>query len=711
MKLPLAPDLDVEIDHATLAVADKAKVYEEDNGIAFSVPAGRDAEGRQRYRYLAAIFTAAVLKEDGSQGEPVEILPEDRGRTPEVFRARFADDTAERWVVSADSARGTFTWRREPLPSSTAMLFRLSVPRQNRTLQLWHTGKGREITNEAVQNSHDAGAAHLAAPEEQESLHYSPYPRNCFLVRISRPGDLEIEKTERLVEPLPGTPPWVREPDGRVRELAWELAWKIKGSTPVELTVSWGPEPVARDFTGARKLDPVRAGADFGPFFAQMYLGCLPLNLAVQAENRVAPSANVVITQDAHHYRLTWSRDNMWAYEFLSLVDPQGVARLIEDYLALRLYSEGDYAHSADDAEAEILLLAGRHFRLTGDTAYAGQNLGKYREKAAFLLSLRKPGEALPITYGSWDGQGGPCMGKEPYLIAEIWAGLVRLAEIENALGNQAQALQWETAAAEMRIAALRDYRAGGLWNTDRGTFVNLIDYKDPSSWSPREQTWTEGRDGMRETGIARSEFALYETLVPIHLGLLQDEQKIRAAYSWIDSRYSYATGRGGVSFPPHVMQNFMALLDVYERLKHGIPGADRLLQLVLDHALSSGLPLHESLVPTYFGTGFHTVGERRNYPHTHTGRVWDNSPYFGIVLGIHCGLGYDAKGWHVGDPKPLSNYPLTRVENLRHRDARYSITWNGSGRVKQIRLDGARHRSRVLEASTGEHEVRVMLA
>jgi len=87
-----------------------------------------------------------------------------------------------------------------------------------------------------------------------------------------------------------------------------------------------------------------------------------------------------------------------------------------------------------------------------------------------------------------------------------------------------------------------------------------------------------------------------------------------------------------------------------------------------------------------------------------------DAAPYIGIVIALHYGLNYTSQGWVMSTPKPLINYPLTRITGLRHRHATYSVTWQGRGRIKRVVVDGRTHRTPVLAEMEGEHEVTIYL-
>jgi hypothetical protein len=341
-------------------------------------------------------------------------------------------------------------------------------------------------------------------------------------------------------------------------------------------------------------------------------------------------------------------------------------------------------------------MLAARHLKITGNKEYARNHIEEYHKCGEFLLSLRRPGEDLPICENTWDGQGLPIWSKEPYFIAECYAGLNYLAGIDEALGNIELAAKWRTEAQKIKKAALKDYTEGGLWDPERGTFIRMIDYRDPKLWGPDLFSW--GLKGPMEKGIPRTEFLLYETTVPIFLGLLDDSAKIRKAYAWIDANYDYASGRGGLRMPPQWGQAYNIFFDIMNRKKYNIPGADNLLQLLLDHAMDAGIPLREGTIFDYTRWG------------AHAGRMWDNSPYFRLVINMHYGLDYSYKGWKISDPNPLRDYTLTKISNLRHKDAVYTITWKGHGKVKSIKVDGKNWPSDILTFDKGEHSVEVML-
>ncbi|NDJ54034.1 MAG: hypothetical protein GYB68_13255 [Chloroflexi bacterium] len=653
---------------------------------------------------------------------------------------------SEEWAIQADPTGQQVRWKRSG-PGSKSFFLRL--PRETKLLQMWHTGKARQLLNDAVPGVGSDKGTELVASGEDEILFYSANTRNCFLIQFSRPGHLVIRASDVLLPAVVGTPEWEIEQDetvdpesvlankpeiefdqdAKIRQLTWELTWDSdEPNEEVELHLYQGIVASARHFEGRLRLHIPDVSTDFGSFFYQMVLGGLPLNLRQFDGEFLAPRCNV-IQGYVPAYADAWSREEALGYGYYALLDPQAVAHLTADYIRLaNKYSQDrDSTRSPvagffskhlpeqapqindywDDAAPEFLMLAELHHRLTGDIAFAQQYLSLYRRCAKFILGRIRPGEALPITQGTWDAQG-VLIGKEPYFIAECYAGLQRFADLLIVLGEIAEAQRYRDTAAAMQAAALQDYREGGLWHSERGTFINHVDYKPPHLRSPRTESWVVS-DPQAE-GHPRTEFAHYETIVPIWLGLLDDEERIRESFEWIDANYTYASGRGGVTFPPFFQQTFIAFLDVEVRHRFGIPGADRLLQLILDQALVGGLPITEWQFGAYRLTGDHGWAFP-SFAQTHTGRIWDNAPYLGLVLNLHYGLSYTFEGWHLADPQPFAYYPLTRLDGLQYYDAVYNLTWKGQGSIQKIEVDGEAWTSHTLNLRDGEHDVRITLA
>jgi hypothetical protein len=692
-----------------LYVLDEQQVYQHDGAPSLVLCVGEQkSDRRPEFHFaLAQMRIGQAQNKDAIEYAVLTITESNDAKL--VIHAQYTDGSSEAWQIAVEGQKASWVITRlNNNDDDNSVCIEILLPRQSNALEFWHTGQAEQLVNAAIPGVMEDTQDELAVPEETEVLYYSVFPRSTFRMALKDAGALTITRKTLSHPASPGDPGWEVDSQGNIQEDFWLAQWQTKGKE-IALTCDWGVEAAARSFVGRKALHPTAPSADFGDFFWQMYLGCLPLNLRQYPNGLLAPRANVLMGP-VDCYKETWSRDNTWAFEFLYLVDPVGVADLLGRYLTWRIANTSSFTGGGSDAVAELLLMAGRHFMITGDRQFARQHIAAYHAAAQHLLDLRQDGQGLPIVHGSWDGQGFPLIGKEPYATALCYTGLMRLAEIDMALGDADSAARWRTAAQEIKTTALCDYQEGGLWHTERGTFINYIDYKDPAAWSARCSTWG-GEHNPSDIGIPRDEFALYQTVIPIWLGLLDDPAQVRAAYAWIDAHYSYASGRAGVSFPPHIMQNFIVLIDVCVRQQYGVPGADRLLQLILDHAYDGGMPLTERAFGAYFGPGPEvTSGIYHFYPHTHTGRIWDNAPYFGLVLGIHYGLEYTARGWHIGTPRPIANYPLTVLENVRYKDATYTIRWQGKGKIREIKLDGKILAEPLLSLETGEHAVEVVL-
>ena len=144
--------------------------------------------------------------------------------------------------------------------------------------------------------------------------------------------------------------------------------------------------------------------------------------------------------------------------------------------------------------------------------------------------------------------------------------------------------------------------------------------------------------------------------------------------------------------------KTFNVFKSIMNRKKYNIPRSENVLQLLLSQGMNIGMPLTET-----------SIFNHSNW-RVHAGRAWDNSPYFYLVINMHYGLDYTWKGWKISDPNPLKNYTLTKISNLTHKDAVYSITWKGTGKVKLIKMDGKIWPGNILNLTKGEHNVEVFL-
>ncbi|NDJ52211.1 MAG: hypothetical protein GYB68_03890 [Chloroflexi bacterium] len=710
-------------------------VANDTSSFVYAVPLG---DGRRSYNHVVASF---MTDPDTLSWNAEKVADNILGGTAQM------ESHSEEWHVSADSDQQKIVWHRQ---SDEKISLRLRVPRQSTILEFWHTGKAEQIINGAVPGIGDENRRDLTCPSERELLFYSVNPRNCLLLQFSRPGQITIKKSDILMPAVAGTPVWEIEAgemppeaeglrnlpnkperqaseEDRTRCNTWEMTWEADELGDVEITIYQGIVQVARHFEGRLPFRIPDVSADFGAFFYQMILGTLPLNLRLLEGNLRAPRANVLMGKVAA-YLDAWTRDVTFGYESFSNVDPIGVAALAAEYIQLlEKYSQSDHRDKSpvpgfisrlvpehppasedywDDAAPELLMLGGLHFRLTGDIHFAHAHRPLYQRCADFILSRIRPGEALPITTGTWDAQG-VLVGKEPYYTAECVLALSRFSEILDALGEADSAQSYREAAVRMKKQANRDYQDGGFWHPERKTYINHIDHKPPHLLSPRTESWVYG--DPEEEGRPRTEFALYETIFPIWLGLLDDEERIEQAIEWIDTTYSYAWGRGGATFPPFYQQNFIAFLDVGVRQRYNLPNAERLLQVILGQALAGGIPVTEWPFGTYRITGS-PDWEMPFYPHTHAGRIWDNAPYFSLIINLHYGLRYTHEGWHLFDPKPFSAYPLTSFLGLRYHDAVYDLRWTGTGRIAHIMVDGQAWPTRRLDHRNGTHDVEIVL-
>lgn len=638
-------------------------------------------------------------------------------------------ESAEGWTVAATYANGhqehwqikvganQITFHNESHPQSQVH-FKTRAPLTQLVLQLWQTGKGEQIINKAITTARHEHKRTLQSSDEKELIFYSARPRNIARIQASQPGSVSITDVVDYPADLRNLP-YQHAP------YAWEANWT--SSAPGAGTMIWqcGAQAAATHYHGRLPIRLPDVQTDFGDFFYQAALGFLPLNLRCYEGRFIAPRCNTLIGPiDA--YMDVWSRDIMWACEFGWPLDPAAITELAAHYLDYtRLHSQQDNPRKSpvglqlgpycnhdqwhDDAAAEVLVMAARHLTLTGNQAFARERLSFYRQCTDYLLQLRPPDRKLPLMSRTWDGQGNP-MGFEPYFTALTFYAVKKMAWLEASLGDEARSTALKTAADEMQSEALRDYQQGGLWHSARGTFINFIDTKDPKLNTPLPYQWS--RSDHHLPGVVRDEYAHYQTIIPIYWGLLDDPHKIHSAFKWIDDHYNYAQGCGGTTLPPFSCQNVIMLADVYLRHQYGIGGADRLLQLITDRALDGGIPFPEQAVGGYGKQGPMELGdpEFENWTYTHSGRPWDNSPYFRIIFEQHYGLQYSHEGWRLTTPNPLAHYTLTQVNGLRHANATFDITWEGQGDLHQIWVDGKHWQKQSVDHTDGHHRIHIIL-
>jgi hypothetical protein len=626
----------------------------------------------------------------------------------------------------------------------------ITVGRQSAGLDLWQAGDGAQAINGALPGLPATPLPVRLGEAQHEVIFYSAHPRQSLHARFPGPGRLDLRE-EVLEVPAPvGTGSWEVGAVGDrpttqaaggdpLRQRVWVVRWTPceSGSDTGVTSVAVGVTAAATQWGGVAGLRPVDASADFGDFFAQVVLG--GPGLATRRFGRwYAPQSNTMVA-DVAEYGEAWTRDTAWCVELSWLLDPAGMATLAlqtldmldttrqtgdpgrspvlgivrRAHLAARAAGAGearlldewglDYW---DDAASEVLLMAGRVAESFGPEPLAA-HLPMLRACADHLLSLRPPGSALPVVTGSWDAQG-IIVGIEPYLTAQIVEGLRRYARLLRGTADAGQADRnadrYAGAAAEMVAAARRSWREGGLREDDSGRFVNHVELRPVEERSPRLYNWQRSRPSGEP--LVRREYMHYEQILPGWLGLAESAAAARTL-DWVDRHWTYATGRAGVTFPPGVQQTFIALLDVCLRHREGVPGADRLLQLAVDTALTGGIPFTEFEFGAYRQPG--PLSEDwgfKLYRLYHVGRPWDNSPFVHLVLGLHYGLSHDRRGWAVGDPRPLADYPLTSLRGLRNGDATFDLTWTGRGPVVAVTVDGGDRPDRLLHETQGHHLV-----
>jgi hypothetical protein len=618
--------------------------------------------------------------------------------------ARYSDGSQEEWRIIADTLTMRVEWIRQPHAYDIPLVFRMWTARQCCNLEMWHTGRGRQLINDIVQGARGTEVAELDGPDEAELLYYSIHPRNCLRAGLPTGGNVHIRRSEHRRQPEPDESMQSRDDQGTVPEPLWEVEWEGYPAAITYLYLSCGVRAAASHFEGRHRLYTCDASADFGSFYHQAVLSALPLNI-VAGGGQLQLRPHVLMAENQPERPLE-IREAAWACEFLYLVEPQFAIRLIretlERYLPPGLQEDPCWpAGMPDNAVAELLMMAGRYFALTEDAQFAQEYLETWRACGRHLLSLRRPHEALPVSQNSWSPQGA-LVGKDPYLSAVCYGAFIRLGFIEAGLKNRIQAYHWQSEAENLRVGALAPFQYGGLWNAEHSVFISGVDY--------RETAQAREIGGNPQAGVPNTAFCLYQNVLPFWLGLAEGPAIVQG-YQWIDGRWNYASGRAGLSYPPHIYGNFVALLDVCVRQRHGIANADRLLQLILDHAFDGGLPFPEAPYGRYDFSHPNALGvPHPNWKHLPAGSFLANAVFLGLVLNVHYGLEYSKRGWFLGNPAPMATYPISRVTWLRHERATYAVTWQGRGKIRRVRLNGKTLRSHWLENPDGQHEVVVEL-
>ncbi|MFM1918900.1 MAG: hypothetical protein RLZZ303_534, partial [Candidatus Hydrogenedentota bacterium] len=605
--------------------------------------------------------------------ESIALEPTHEAYGKRVVRAKavFPGGHTEEWTLRGEPVQVGFDWIRQPDTLGQRRIFRIWTPASARGLQFWRTTEGEQSTVGWHPGSRGKTRPAVWEGETDGVMLYSELPRAGLRLGVANIGQLRITLDER------GPVLDRHEQPGP----CWRLDWEITHGQIIRLEGNAGLRAATRVFKAGDDRPYADASLDFGAHYDQVLLGGLAY---LDQPGALPRSACLTATEDIAH---TVAIDEVaLACESLCWCAPGETAELLRKAITAAIETPGargisdTFALPAECSHALLLMMAGRYLRLTGDVEFICAHAEPLRSGANALLALRRPGEALPSFHTK--ARGGMLL-KTPASSAVVHAGLSRWAAIEGRLGNRPLSAEYAEAAFAMQWAAIAPLAAGGLWHMNRNTFVH---YRDAEGETPREEELTDQIPG--------SEFDFGGHVLAMWLGLCPDEDLIRRSYEWLDYTYTYASGRGGPDYPPGYRRTFHALLDISVRIRHACGDVPPILQRVLDTCSRAGLPfsrdVHGSALPA--------------------GMLLDNAPYFEIVLHRHYGLDYDAGGWRLSTPRPVRNYPLTRVTNLRHQNAVFAVTWQGRGTIQRVTINGAPLPSRVLDRATGEHEVLVTL-
>jgi hypothetical protein len=596
-----------------------------------------------------------------------EIPHEAYGNRVMQAKVQYPGGLAEDWTLRVDPLQVGFDWIRQPHVLGGRSAFRACTPTAGNALQFWRMLEGDQTPPLWDGRPKSSGGGVLWEGQSSSALLYSALPRASMRLDVAASGALRIEAV-----PSPA----------RQEEPVWQLDWTISHGQLMHMSGNLGLRAASRSFHVLTRSGMADASIDFDTYYEQVLLGGVAMVLQETGEVRQA-----CLSTDAPEAPAPLE-EIVLACESLGLCAPTLTAELLQRQLGKVLAGEQNSSESNDlglpaaASPALPLLMAGRHLRLTGELDLVQRHQEPLRAAAEQLLALRRPGEALPV-FLTADLHHQHI--KHPAGTAVVYAGLSRWAAIEERLGNVSDSQRFAEAALAMQWAAIAPVEAGGLWHLGRGSFVSYLPVENPGHRLNAPPT-------NQERG---AEFDFGQQVLAFWLGLCPDEELIRRSMEWVDYSYTYASGRGGPSYPPGYRRAFHALLDIAVRMRYGCGEVAPLLQRALDNGARAGLPFSRDV-------------RGRALP---AGSLLDNSPYFEIVLRRHYGLDYDAGGWRMANPRPIGNYPLTRVTSLRHRNAIYAITWQGRGTIQRVTLNGAPHTSRVLDKTSGEHEVLVTLA
>jgi hypothetical protein len=558
---------------------------------------------------------------------------------------------------------------RQPEHPAHPLLFIALAPAPTRELQFWHSGKGEYALSRPA-----LGPASLHSTGETEAIFYSEAPRNCFRMELPLSGMADIAIAPAHTLPLPAA---LREALPQQQPL-WRATWTCPPAAISQCSLAWGITAALRDFHGRLAMRITDASLDFGPFYAQVALGALPLNLHTNQSGQLAlrksalPVHHELDPRPAHTLAL--------AAEFLHMVAPDAIATLLDTILFPPEPGDTSATTPTEDPVARLLLAA------RAEELYRALSTRPISLKAMYnlletLLDQCAPPDAIPLAQDSTH---------EPLyhagFTARCYRALQRWADIARDNEQFRIARRCADTAQNLFDAARRPVEEGGLWHTRHSVFVS----RAPDQHDPDDATYDH-----------RSH------LEALHFGLCNELREVQRGFDWLDDAFSYTSGRAAPNFPPNATDTCTLLLDACLRHRWGLASATTLLQYLASHALDTGLPFPAQL-PVRPNL------ETKDFPALMTqpscGSLLAAAPWFGLVLQQHYGLEYTAAGWRIGQPNPIPGYPLTRLTNLAHERATFAISWQGRGRLRRISVNGLPHDAPFLNATEDRHEVVVYL-
>lgn len=363
------------------------------------------------------------------------------------------------------------------------------------------------------------------------------------------------------------------------------------------------------------------------------------------------------------------------------------------------------YPYNAE-SQAHFVLIVHQYWKGSGDLGYVESIWPEVDYVCETLRLMDTNGNALPDqVWGSYDYQGVGPGTEETLMCATNAAAFKAYAEMAEALGEEAKALEGRKWAERIKSTMNQSVEDGGLWKPTPdggGYYVNMRRIND-------------GDSAIDDT------FIPYENLVPIFFEMTTPEQN-EAIFAILDERFEdFYLLKWGPMYSAPALKNeesvmdcssvpWLGFLDVYLRGKTGAGdplNRSRVFMLLLAHAYDV------AHVPFAEGAGIYgnlTGG---------AGRSWDNGNFFHCLINGVYGVTKDAQGIHVTAPDKIKDLPLTELRNVTWRDATYDFSWKGTGsQIKRLSVDGKQIEVRtpdavsyLLDEPEGRHEVVIELA